>query len=92
MHYTNHCGTSAVLDPETGLVAPLTPCCGATATGTTDGTACRACYEIVSPLYGTSGWTALVQAAEDKHCPCPTECATYILYVLENGLAQEEWV
>ena len=31
---------------------PLTPCCKATATGTEDGTACRGCYELISPEFG----------------------------------------
>ncbi|HNI35843.1 MAG TPA: hypothetical protein PLV93_10610 [Microthrixaceae bacterium] len=30
----------------------LTPCCEASVTGTADGVACRACYEVVDPLLG----------------------------------------
>lgn len=35
-----------------GLLYFLTPCCGASATGTIGGTGCRGCYELIDPLYG----------------------------------------
>lgn len=39
-----------------GMLYPVTPCCEALATGTTDGIACKACYEIVGDEYGAV-WT-----------------------------------
>ena len=35
-----------------GVYTILTPCCNASATGTDYGTACRACYDEVNPLFG----------------------------------------
>jgi hypothetical protein len=37
-----------------GMVYFLTPCCGATATGTEDGTACRGCYTLIDDYYGAA--------------------------------------
>ena len=45
----DHLGLLAVSD---GIVYYLTPCCRASVTGTTDGTACRACYTLVDPRLG----------------------------------------
>jgi hypothetical protein len=35
----------------------LTPCCEASATGTTYGTACRACYNEIDSFYGMAAST-----------------------------------
>jgi len=41
-----------------GLVYPLTPCCQASAKGTEYGTACRACYAEIDPVFGICWTTA----------------------------------
>jgi hypothetical protein len=40
--------------PFAGELAGLTGCCGATATGSDGGVACRVCYEEVNPSLGAS--------------------------------------
>lgn len=48
---------------ETGLVYPLTPCCGATAKGMDEYVGCRNCYHEVDSILGMC-WTADEWAAE----------------------------
>ena len=47
--HTAHWGAVAASE---GLIFFLSKCCGASATGTTGGTACRSCYTLIDPLYG----------------------------------------
>jgi hypothetical protein len=54
-------GKVAVAD---GIVYLLTDCCGASATGTEQGTACRACYR---PVPEWKGWAALADNATLAH-------------------------
>lgn len=44
-----------VWDSETGLVYRLTPCCAASAKGTTKGVVCRGCYKKISNFYCEAG-------------------------------------
>lgn len=46
------------------LVWPTTPCCGASATGTMDGTACRSCYTEVDPYFGLAFTMAEVESGK----------------------------
>ncbi len=80
------CIFTDVVDPFTGgkivinswggrtAYSPLTECCGASATGTEWGTACRVCYEEVDASFGglyfwadlNEGTKALLQPWLDK--------------------------
>lgn len=46
------------VDPEVGMVYYRTECCGASATGSGDGVACRACYRPVSDELGRAWMVA----------------------------------
>jgi hypothetical protein len=43
---------------------PITPCCGATATGSEGATCCRSCYDEVDTVFGSvwdeDGWNQFV--------------------------------
>lgn len=77
---TQPCGMIAGIS-DIGVVA-LTPCCQALAKGSGSGVVCRGCYEAVDVLYGITGWESLLQAAKDVGCPCPHDCADYVLWKL----------
>lgn len=47
-------GMISVLRDEVFGFVPLTKCCSAAATGTTDGIACKGCYRIVPEWFGGS--------------------------------------
>lgn len=49
---TTDCGVA--FHVSYGTVYPLTPCCQASGKGTEDGVCCRACYDLVSDLYGSA--------------------------------------
>lgn len=96
--YTSTCGATAigVQFAEGGEIAAvaLTPCCQAAATGAADYStdmACKACYREVSSLYGTSGYTSLLQAANDKNCPVPETCADHMQFMVTVGLVPSSY-
>lgn len=37
-----------------GVIYPLTGCCAASGKGSVGGVVCRACYELVSPMFGAA--------------------------------------
>jgi hypothetical protein len=79
--------TTEIIDPNTGgkvhvtliakewMASPLTTCCNASATGTENGPACRACYEEVDWEFGDC-WTTERQI--------PAEIRTAVMAVVAN--------
>ena len=86
--YTALCGASAASDTfDNGVMYAygLTSCCEASGKGNADsptGVVCRGCYKVVSAKYGSHGWESIREAARDAKCPCPDECADYMLSVV----------
>lgn len=78
--YTTPCGVT-VSRMETGedrwVPVALTPCCRAAATGTTEGTVCKACHRNVDDLYGSFGEDALEALVARAGCPIPVECVEH---------------
>lgn len=58
----DHVGVLAV---NAGIVFYLSPCCSASATGSGNGVACRACYRPIADALGM-GWLASDDAAWDR--------------------------
>lgn len=51
----------AALAVADGMLYPLTECCGASATGSGSGVACRACYR---PVADALGWCTMLDAPD----------------------------
>ena len=78
---TTRCGVTVQalsLDGFT-LTGPLTRCCGAAPTGTTDGVACKGCYKILADEWGGDAHAATLAAVTEAGCPAPHDCVTLTL-------------
>ena len=79
---TTKCGVAFTADSLLGA-SPLTACCKA-AEGGSDRPRCKACGKPVSGKYGTSGYHAMLWAAEQAGCPCPSACASEAVWLAEQ--------
>lgn len=70
------------------LTYPLTPCCGASVTGTGDGiVACRECYqELTGAPWGDCAvdLAGIVRLVRSVGCPCPVDCAFQVEWELSR--------
>jgi hypothetical protein len=80
------CGLDVGYDKQTGLVYPLSPCCGASGKGSEDGVVCRNCYELLDELFGAAAdindHDAIEDWVRDRGCNVPADCATHTIYQL----------
>jgi hypothetical protein len=98
------CDLMLAVNPEfeRPMVAPLTPCCGASGKGsaTSTGVCCRKCYREVPAMYGDcfmlgdpgetltlEGW--IIEATRGA-CPVSLACATTTLADITGRLASRE--